>query len=564
MKELLQIFQYIQKHNEDNLDTLCLTLEFLLVGQNKALILELLNTKGREIPQNFYLYLKQYDIQREEINPQLNHKKILKKVQDLAIKEKELEDFIQTIALQKTILKFYDYATPAEINALVCKLLHLQKNESIYNPCCGLCSWLLSLSKYRKECQFFGVDIHPQLIRIAKVLAALLGFENCHLEVADIFKKFIHFGEKSKEKEGGRKFDKVFCHPPLLQHLNLKAPKGSPLAPYAKNTPEIPFLDFVLSSFTQKAIIIVRSALLNKPIGERLRHFLMDSHLIETIIELPTNLFPHQMGEFCLLVLSHNNKRIFFINAQNFYLKEGKYNKLINLEEILDLYTFKQNTQISCLLDYQNLNAENLKSSYYMKAESKNQTILLDEILEKCYRGTRIENKQDKDLIGCYDLGIKDFESYGISNSFNDYVLKPNLESLYKLRVQPYDILLSIRGVTPKVAIIGKSAAQKILLPNAGILVLRVRNPLLAKALYFYFLSSVGFAQLSKIYQSNNERIGEKEIKAMPLPKEFLDSQVLEDYNENFYELIARGEQMKAQKQGIAKLLGYTDCHCEE
>ncbi|WP_273213704.1 N-6 DNA methylase [Helicobacter rodentium] len=564
MKELLQIFQYIQKHNEDNLDTLCLTLEFLLVGQNKALILELLNTKGREIPQNFYLYLKQYDIQREEINPQLNHKKILKKVQDLAIKEKELEDFIQTIALQKTILKFYDYATPAEINALVCKLLHLQKNESIYNPCCGLGSWLLSLSKYRKECQFFGVDIHPQLIRIAKVLAALLGFENCHLEVADIFKKFIHFGEKSKEKEGGRKFDKVFCHPPLLQHLNLKAPKGSPLAPYAKNTPEIPFLDFVLSSFTQKAIIIVRSALLNKPIGERLRHFLMDSHLIETIIELPTNLFPHQMGEFCLLVLSHNNKRIFFINAQNFYLKEGKYNKLINLEEILDLYTFKQNTQISCLLDYQNLNAENLKSSYYMKAESKNQTILLDEILEKCYRGTRIENKQDKDLIGCYDLGIKDFESYGISNSFNDYVLKPNLESLYKLRVQPYDILLSIRGVTPKVAIIGKSAAQKILLPNAGILVLRVQNPLLAKALYFYFLSSVGFAQLSKIYQSNNERIGEKEIKAMPLPKEFLDSQVLEDYNENFYELIARGEQMKAQKQGIAKLLGYTDCHCEE
>ncbi|WP_290455790.1 N-6 DNA methylase, partial [Helicobacter rodentium] len=278
MKELLQIFQYIQKHNEDNLDTLCLTLEFLLVGQNKALILELLNTKGREIPQNFYLYLKQYDIQREEINPQLNHKKILKKVQDLAIKEKELEDFIQTIALQKTILKFYDYATPAEINALVCKLLHLQKNESIYNPCCGLGSWLLSLSKYRKECQFFGVDIHPQLIRIAKVLAALLGFENCHLEVADIFKKFIHFGEKSKEKEGGRKFDKVFCHPPLLQHLNLKAPKGSPLAPYAKNTPEIPFLDFVLSSFTQKAIIIVRSALLNKPIGERLRHFLMDSH----------------------------------------------------------------------------------------------------------------------------------------------------------------------------------------------------------------------------------------------------------------------------------------------
>ncbi|WP_301009254.1 MULTISPECIES: N-6 DNA methylase [Helicobacter] len=441
---------------------------------------------------------------------------------------------------------------------LVCKLLHLQKNESIYNPCCGVGSWLLSLSAHHNECQFFGVDIHPKLIEIAKALALLLKFKDCHLEVADIFKDFLNVQNNQKERSN-TKFDKVFCHPPLLSHLNLKAPKTSPLAPYTKTSPEIPFLDFALSKFNKKAIFIIRSVLLNKPIGERLRHHLVQSKILEVIIELPTNIFPHQMGEFCLLVLSPKNQRMFFINAQDFHLKEGKYNKLINLEEITDLCAFKRNTKISCLLDYQNINLENLKPSYYMQQEMQSPQIkvVLGDFLEKCYRGTRVEMKQDKEMIGCYDLGIKDFEAYGVSNSFNDYALKPNLERLYELRVQPYDVLLSMRGVTPKVAIIGKSAAQKIVLPNAGILVLRVKNSVVAKALYFYFLTSAGCLALSKIYQDNNERIGEKEIKEMLLPSGFLDSQVLEDYNECFYELIARGEQIKAQKQGIAKLLGY-------
>ncbi len=121
--------------------------------------------------------------------------------------------------------------------------------------------------------------------------------------------------------------------------------------------------------------------------------------------------------------------------------------------------------------------------------------------------------KQDKEMIGCYDLGIKDFEAYGVSNSFNDYALKPNLERLYELRVQPYDVLLSMRGVTPKVAIIGKSAAQKIVLPNAGILVLRVKNSVVAKALYFYFLTSAGCLALSKIYQIIMSELVKKKLK---------------------------------------------------
>ncbi|WP_301009253.1 MULTISPECIES: hypothetical protein [Helicobacter] len=75
MKELLQIFQYIQKYHEDNFDVLCLTLEFLLVGQDKTLSAELLISKTKEIPQSFYCYLQKHNLTHKiAINSDLNYK----------------------------------------------------------------------------------------------------------------------------------------------------------------------------------------------------------------------------------------------------------------------------------------------------------------------------------------------------------------------------------------------------------------------------------------------------------------------------------------------------------
>ncbi|WP_052083279.1 N-6 DNA methylase [Helicobacter sp. MIT 11-5569] len=547
MKNLLHIFNYIQKYHDDNLDILYLTLEFLLIARNanvsNALIVQKHKTRALE---DFKGFLESLELEVVEFHPSLNYKKILKSLQNLTIKTHSLAEFIQIITMQKTILKLYEYATPIEINTLVCAILEIKNGESVYNPCCGLGSWLLHLNTYSKDCVFYGLDINPKLIRIAKALALLLEFKFCTLNVGNVFSETFVPTEK---------YDKVFCYPPLLQHLNIKAPKESQLAPYNKTALEVPFIDYSLMRFEKKAVFIARTALLSKGAGERLCKHLLDSNLLECVIELPDNISPYKAESYSLLVISNTNQRCLLIDARNFYLKEGKYNKLINLENILDLYFSKQATQYSYLLDYAKIKETNIRPSAY--SHHSNAQISLETLLECAYRGSRIASKNDSGLISCYDFGIKDFNPYGFSDSFCDSTLKANSAQLNLLKIKPFDVLFSMRGVIPKIAIIGKEAEDKIVLPNAGILVLRFKDSKIAKAMYFYFSSKDGQEILKKFYLNHNERVGEKEIKVLQIPSSCLESKFLEQCNTNFIQLCKHGENIAKHTKNVKTLLGF-------
>ena len=56
---------------------------------------------------------------------------------------------------------------------------------------------------------------------------------------------------------------------------------------------------------------------------------------------------------------------------------------------------------------------------------------------------------------------------------------------------------------------------------------------------------------LSKIYQDNQERIGEREIANFLLPQNFLE------YQEKFNKLLLEGEQIRKHRQTIRKILGF-------
>lgn len=542
LKEILQIFQYIQKFHKDNFEALKITLEFLLVGRNKNHLKEILAKDKEQIDERIQSHLLSYGLKATRIEAKMNRKKILRALLEIEVSIEEVERFIQAITLlHKTILKLYDYATPMEVNRLVALLLDLKNGESVYNPCCGLGSWLFSLKG--RNFQYYGEDIHSKLIDIARISAVFIGFKNVHLEVADIFKDSA-FGKLEANK--------AFCYFPIEANLNLWGFRDEALEPFIKSFSEVPFLAYTLKHFHQKAVFIVRSLLLYKACGERLRKYLIKQKLLEAIIEFPRNIFPHQMEDFSLLILSkQENKKVLFINAQNLFVKEGKYNKLIDIEMICDLYFSKQNTEISRLVAYENIHLENFKTSYYIKGQNDKKTLNLAEFVECIYRGQRVEVKKDEVLIDCYNAGIKDFLEYGLSEEFDEFSPKSNQKRIEQLKIKPYDILLSMRGISPKVAIIGDGIGDKNILPNAGILVLRPKNKEIAKSLYVYFLSKEGFLALSKIYQDNQERIGEREIANFLLPQNFLE------YQEKFNKLLLEGEQIRKHRQMIRKILGF-------
>ena len=514
LKEILQIFQYIQKFHKDNFEALKITLEFLLIGRNKNHLKEILAKDKEQIDERIQSHLLSYGLKATRIEAKMNRKKILRALLEIEVSIEEVERFIQAITLHKTILKLYDYATPMEVNRLVALLLDLKNGESVYNPCCGLGSWLFSLKG--KNFQYYGEDIHSKLIDIARILAVFMEFKNVHLEVADIFKDSA-FGKLEANK--------AFCYFPIETNLNLWGFRDEALEPFIKSFSEVPFLAYTLKHFHQKAVFIVRSLLLYKACGERLRKYLIKQKLLEAIIEFPRNIFPHQMEDFSLLILSkQENKKVLFINAQNL---------------------------ISRLVAYENIHLENFKTSYYIKGQNDKKTLNLAEFVECVYRGQRVEVKKDEVLIDCYNAGIKDFLEYGLSEEFDEFSPKSNQKRIKQLKIKPYDILLSMRGISPKVAIIGEGIGDKNILPNAGILVLRPKNKEIAKSLYVYFLSKEGFLALSKIYQDNQERIGEREIASFLLPQNFLE------YQEKFNKLLLEGEQIRKHRQTIRELLGF-------
>ncbi|WP_104721109.1 N-6 DNA methylase [Helicobacter mesocricetorum] len=550
MKELLQNFQYIQRYSKDNLESLKVILQFLLVHQNTTFKNVLLDTKEKQIPKSFYQYLESLHIEPILIDGKLNWKKVLRNFGELPISLENIERFIQAVALQKTILGFYDYVTPIEINILILDLLEIKKGESIYNPCCGMGSWMLSLKEKRRDCVIYGEDINGELISIAKILASLAGVKEAHLQVIDVL------NDVSLSKDRGV-FDKLFCHPPLIRQTLPNFKEDSRfvfLDYYSKIAPEIPFLAHSLAHFKTKAIFIIRSVLLYKDLGKKFCEYLTNNRLLECIMELPKNIFPHQMGEFCLLVLSKESKKVLFMDLKSFFLKEGKYNRIINKEEILDLYFSKQNGAYSQLVSYESLEKGYLKPTFYIQNTLMDDKVKLKEYLQTCFRGQRIDTRGNKDLIECYDMGIKNFEDYGFTNTFGEYSLKTSSKKIQDIRLYPYDILLAIRGVNPKVAIIGEEIGDKIVIANAGILVLRLKDCGIAKALYLYFISKEGRRSLSEIYQYNNERIGEREIENF-----YIHNNFLKDFQERFESLCQESAFIKKHQQNIQSLLGFKE-----
>ena len=114
-----------------------------------------------------------------------------------------------------------------------------------------------------------------------------------------------------------------------------------------------------------------------------------------------------------------------------------------------------------------------------------------------------------------------------------------------------------MRGVIPKVTMIGERARNKAIIPNAGILVLRFKDSVIAKVLYIYFLSKSGQEFLRKIYSDNNERVNEKTMKAIQLPKHILDAMFIQQSTEKFNKLNTHGVEIAKHIQSIKSLLEF-------
>lgn len=551
MKKLLDFFEYLKRYHIDVLDTISIMLElFIIKIQDPKAIESLLEKEGKkeQIYEEFSELIKAF-IKPSfyvKINPNTNIFKILKTIHHIPLNNQIIEQFLHTITQKKTSNKLYYYSTPLEINQLLISLLEIKPNDEIYNPCYGIGSVFLSLANHTNEIKLYGEELDERLSNIAHLVAQVAQIKNIKLCVNDILKQPIF-----KTKDGFEHFDKVLCNPPLYAHMGIEYLKEDErfgkMGILVKNYPELVFLTHALSHLKKRGVFIIRNQTLQKSsLEEKLRERLCKEKMIEAIIELPKNIFPHQNHEFSILVISPENENILHINANNehFYEKDGKYNRLINIDEISNIFCKKLRTSYSTLTPLSEVRIHDLRAQTYLNQNNTNTDIHTLKSLEiEIFRGQRVYGSPKDKAIIYYDVGIADFKPYGFTEDFENKKEYGDITKIKKYALKPYDILLSLRGVSPKITILGKIKSTCV--ANAGIITLRAKSEQVALALYCYFFSSQGEQSLKKIYEQSGENtVNIENLYNLSIPK---------DYDKNHKNIFLKIEEVRKELETIDK-----------
>lgn len=499
MKKLLDCFDYIKRYQVDILESLHIFLEFCILKKHNLHKPLLQKAQKRK-----KIYDECSNLMQEHIpsfippNPNLNLAKILKTLDESVLDAQSLGVFFDCITQKKTQNKLYFYAMPSEVQTLILSLLSLKEGESLYHPCYGLGSLFLEVGEGVK---IYGEELDERFCTIAKLLCSLIDFDSQHLLCNDILKQ-----SSFKSPQGFAQFDAMICNPPLHSHMGTHYIKEDErfLGVLSKSYPELIFLSHALVHFGGRGVFVLRSQIFKNPTLEsKLKSFLQGR--LRCIIELPKNIFPYQNHDFSLVVLSNGAKEILYINASEFFTKEGRYNRLSRLDEILNLYHQKSSSAYSKVVK----SLEEIAQSGSKDAQK------LGDVVE-LIRGQRVYGSNKDEEIEYFEVGVSDFAPLGFTHRFVNLRTQGNKEKIYKYTLKPFDILLALRGNSPKMTILSSSLPLPCI-ANVGVLVLRAKSEREAKGLYGYLFSSEGERALRGVCDGI---LDISKLAQMPLPKD--------------------------------------------
>lgn len=286
-----------------------------------------------------------------------------------------------------------EFFTPQSVSKLLAKIAidNKEKINKVYDPTCGSGSLLLQMKKQyddnKIEDGFYGQEINITNYNLSRM--------NMFLHNINHEKFSIKRGDTllNPQHEFDKPFDVIVSNPPYsikwvgdsdptLINDQRFSPAGK-LAP--KSYADFAFIMHSLSYLSSKgtaAIVCFPGIFYRKGAEKTIREYLVDNNFIDTIIQLPENLFFGTSIATCILVLSKSKKEtnILFIDASKEFKKETNNNILDdkNIENILNIYRTKEDIKhISkyASLDEIKENDYNLSVSTYVEKEDKKEKI---------------------------------------------------------------------------------------------------------------------------------------------------------------------------------------------
>jgi type I restriction enzyme M protein len=291
-----------------------------------------------------------------------------------------------------------EFFTPQEVSELLAKITVVGKKKvkRVYDPACGSGSLLLQfakvLGKENVTDGFYGQEINITTYNLCRINMFLhdINYEKFDIAHGDTLTDPAHLDDEP--------FEAIVSNPPYSikwdgddNPLMINDPRYSPagvLAP--KSKADLAFTMHILNWLSTNgtaAIVEFPGVMYRGGAEQKIRKYLVDNNFVDTVIQLPSDLFFGTGIQTCILVLKKSKKdnKVLFINAEREFARSGNKNKLRSedIEKVLLKYTDRKDEEYFARnVDHAEI-AENdylLSVTSYVIAEDTRETLDINEL----------------------------------------------------------------------------------------------------------------------------------------------------------------------------------------
>ena len=286
-----------------------------------------------------------------------------------------------------------EFFTPSDVSELLTRLGTVGKTEinKVYDPACGSGSLLLKalkvLGKDAVRNGFFGQEINITTYNLCRINMFLhdVDFDKFDIACEDTLIAPQHWDDEP--------FELIVSNPPYSikwvgddNPVLINDPRFSPagvLAPRSKA--DFAFIMHSLAWLATNgtaAIVCFPGIMYRGGAEQKIRQYLVGNNFIDSIIQLPSNLFFGAAISTCIMVMKKGktDNKTLFIDASKECIKVTNNNKLTpeNIKRIVEAYTKREDEEhFSHLASLEEIveNNYNLSVSTYVEAEDTREKI---------------------------------------------------------------------------------------------------------------------------------------------------------------------------------------------
>ena len=450
---------------------------------------------------------------------------------------------------------------PRQMNDLCVKFLELKKGDTLLDLGSGVSSFLINAKKNYEIALAAGVEIDESVCVFANILSAL------NEQEIQVWNEDVFNFSKLQQVE------KIFSFPSFNMKIEAKPIRNYVLSKNIDGKDfamqgEVAFILKALDLLSEKgrAVIAIFSGLLFKENLLSFREYLVKNKYLEAVITLPYSVLINTNVPVALLILSHNNDKVRFVNASSIHGKTRHGGSCLMDEHVTAIYEMSKKKNHNAIdVKIEEIGKDDyclLPNTFLLEAklpfadESVEYKKLSELVTQKIYRGVQYKasvldtllSEEDSD---CYYFSSKDIQDNQIAKNLQH--MSEISEKDLSLILKNDDILL-VLAITDniKVAVVSNIDSKKIL-PASNLYVIRPNTSLILPMFFKLLLESESAKAIFKDFSSGSvlRTISAEFLNNLlvPVPPLAVQQKLVKKYSE----IESEQEQLKNQLEALSQ-----------